>query len=92
MKIGSKVIVAFLAGALALPAAGFAAEPAVDATAAVKPKIDAPADCKVTGAKKGNAAMEKRKKAHAQRGTVAGAEKTVVHDQDAAHEHGRHGN
>jgi hypothetical protein len=96
----SKLTMALLAGALALPVAGFAAEQVVEApkaavTAAKKPVIAAPEDCVVTGKNKGPvkgaAAQEKRKKAHADRGIVTGEGKLVVHDKQVADEHGKYG-
>jgi len=94
MKMVSKVTMALLAGVLALPVAGLTAENEVDApkpAAATKqkPKIDAPADCTVTGKKKGSVATEKRKQIHARKGIKSGGEKLVVHDHEAAHEHGK---
>lgn len=93
----SKLTIALLAGALALPVAGFAAEQVVEApkaaaTAAAKPVIAAPADCKTTGKKRAPDATAKRKKAHADRGIVSGEEKLTVHNHEAAREHGKHGN
>jgi uncharacterized protein YfaP (DUF2135 family) len=95
----NKLTMALLAGALALPVAGFAEEKAVDApkpaaVAAPKPVIAAPADCVITGKNKGPvkgaAATEKRKKIHAQKGIASGEGKLVVHNNEAAHEHGKH--
>ncbi|MEI6825445.1 MAG: hypothetical protein WCK54_07620 [Desulfuromonadales bacterium] len=93
-----KLTMVLLAGALALPVAGFAVEQGVDApkaaVAAPKPVIATPADCVVTGKNKGPvkgaAATEKRKQIHARKGIVSGEEKLVVHDKQAAHDHGKH--
>jgi len=94
MKMGSKAVLTLLAVALALPVQGFAEEKAADApkpaTAAAKPVIAAPADCKASAKKKAVTATDKRKKIHADRGIVSGEEKLVVHNRDAANEHGKH--
>jgi len=98
MKTGSKVVLTLLAVALALPIQGFAEDKAIEApkpaTAATKPVIAAPTDCVVTGkntanAVTGNAISEKRKQIHAGKGLKSGEEKLVVHNREAAHEHGR---
>jgi hypothetical protein len=100
MMMVSKLTMVLLVGALALPVAGFAEGQVTDAPnasvgAKQKPVVAAPADCVVTGKNKGPvkgaAAKEKRKKAHVDRGIVTGEEKLVVHNYEAAHEHGRHG-
>jgi hypothetical protein len=95
MMMVSKLTMVLLVGALALPVAGFADEKAVDAqkpgAAVQKTKIVAPADCVQTGKTKAAAATAKRKKAHADRGIISGEEKLVVHNHEAAHEHGKHG-
>lgn len=93
MKMVSKFGLALLAGVLVLPMAGFAAEQKVDApkpavAAKQKPKVDAPADCKVKGKRIGSAAAEKRKKIHAAKGLVAG-EETIVNHKEAASKHGK---
>jgi hypothetical protein len=101
MKMVSKITMALLAGALALPVAGIAEEKVADAPKPSvgnkqKPTIAAPADCVVTGKNnskgKGNTVKEKRKEIHARKGIKSGEEKLLVHDLDAAHEHGRHEN
>ncbi|MFZ4854836.1 MAG: hypothetical protein ACOYL3_00440 [Desulfuromonadaceae bacterium] len=98
-----KLTMVLLAGALALPVAGFAVEQAADApkaaVAAPKPVIVTPADCVVTGKNstktsdkaKAEVVTEKRKQIHARKGLKSGEEKLVVHDHEAAREHGRHG-
>jgi hypothetical protein len=103
MKMGSKVVFTLLAVVLALPVQGFAEDKAADAPkpapAAAKPVIAAPTDCVVTGkntssavttnAATGLTVSEKRKHIHASKGLKSGEEKLVVHNHEAAHEHGR---
>jgi hypothetical protein len=95
MKMGSKMVLTLLVVAFVLPAAGFAEEKAADAakpaTVLAKPAIAAPADCVLTGKTKAITAKAKRQKIHADKGIVSGEGKLVVHDHQAAHEHGRHG-
>lgn len=95
MKTGSKVVLTLLAVTLALPVQGFAEEKAAEAAkpaaTVAKPVIAAPADCVLTGKTKAATAKEKRKKIHADKGIVSGEGKLVVHDQAAAHDHGKHG-
>jgi hypothetical protein len=92
MKV-NKFTMVLLVGALALPVAGFADGQKVDAPKPVqKPKVVAPADCVQTGKTKAATASAKRKKVHASKGIVSGEEKLVVHNHEAAHEHGRHSN
>ena len=91
MKMVSKVSLALLAGALALPVAGFADE---QMTGAVKPATavkknknhDVPADCKDKKTAVAATASEKRKKAHAERGLSG---ERITHNMEAAHEHGK---
>jgi hypothetical protein len=91
MKMVSKVTLALLAAALALPVAGFADEQSAGATkpaTAVKKNShnNAPADCKDKKAAVAATAGEKRKQAHKDHGLSG---ERITHNMEAAHEHGR---
>jgi hypothetical protein len=85
----SKLTMALLAGALALPAAGFAEGQKVEgpkpvASTRTNSNLDKPADCKDKKATVAAAATEKRKKAHHDRG-ISGEK--ITHNKEAAREH-----
>jgi hypothetical protein len=89
MKMASKLTMVLLAGALALPVAGFADEVMVvqqpKTSTRTNSTLDKPADCRDKKAGVSTTAHEKRKKAHSDR-QLSGEK--ITHDTKAAHEHG----